>query len=343
MDKICAKRGTWGRRLVSSSLVLMLVLCGLGERKNNMVDASADEKSQLTFSADCLLVSEPMGDNASELRQFLERPDVRNLFLSAGGERPCQILPHDDTMMTLWRGACARFYGQDALPLPSEEIAILATDTSAQFPGFRSINTVVNGCRTFASQHHGGLGERLFHWHPGKTTAENQYHDTVHKFFLIADKKRWEGPRPVVWLVKKLTGDAGKEKHFRPCETRAIAQVSIVPSNGTSKVSSSPMSYSTKQNPMYSFQLDIECAVQIEFPRILLKLLPAPRSKVEESGTKAVRKAIMQDATAAMSALQSKWANEQEATQVQKSSAPSHGGTSILGRPWGAAFGSRKT
>lgn len=277
-------------------IIVLLQLFPVGYSKEG-------SKSTLVFSAQCQLESESLGDDPHALRNFLERPSIRNLFLSAGGTRSCQELSVQQ-MSPLWKQACERYYGVDALPsdLSSEDLCALATETEAHFPGFKTINTVVNGCQLFRK--HSLLRTPPFFASPKDDD------DVVYKFHLIADKKRMEGPKPVVWLVRKLTG-GGESDTFQPSETRATSVVSIFqkPNNGRG----------------VGFCLDIHCAVQIEFPSLLLKMLPAPRSTVEERGTKAIRNALEKDATAAVQAIQEAWQKEHSTTTAVTSSSSKGG------------------
>jgi hypothetical protein len=378
--------------------------------------SSSSSNATLVFSTQCTLLSEPLSHSVQELRQFLQRDDIRNLFLSAGGARPCHTLSSsslssssshnndddDNTLRNLWKQACDRYYGPDAFPFDTsnhdnnndnDDNTIVATETSAQFPGFRIITTVVNGCRrivptttsttttatttsplpsfrpttkTKTTTTTVGLRERIMSLRHatstmtmnsrqgGKltttmtTTKEDENERVVYRFYLIADRKRWEGPKAVVWLVRKLTGGgnppAESSKSFHPSETRATTHVSVVetPLSSTTitpfissipqepiKDQSSP-SLSSPSSPtsttaksitdtaMYGFQIEIDCSVQVEFPKILLRLLPSSRSKVEEQGTRAVHEALLKDASSALMAVQKAWWNQQQQQQQQQ-------------------------
>lgn len=315
-------------------LVFSLILFALIGNASASQDDSSSHTAELVFQAQCQLKSEACCDDPDALREFLERPDIRNLFLSAGGKRPCQSLSiqeHYSSIADLWHQACEKYYGMNTLPKAlgriknkgqdnghgknKEEIAVLATETEVHFPGFKTINSVLSGCHLLPRarderQSNGFLfGHRN---HLGHLTV-NQEHapskDVVHKFYLVGDKKRWVGPAPVVWLVRKLTGDDGSSTApYKLSETRAITEVSVYvqdTSDGTHK----------HQRPKVGFQLDIDCAVKVEFPQFLLRILPAPPSKVEERGTEAMRKAILQEAASAMQAVEEAWAQEQDRKQ----------------------------
>ncbi len=299
------------RREVTSSLWILLLVLGL-----HLCRASSS-KAILVFQAQCQLLSEPICDDPQELREFLERPAIRDLFLSAGGHRPCHSIPIDSDvgMRDLWRQACKKYYGIDALPEmlrvePSknlssrrnERIAVLATETVVQFPGFKTINSVLNGCQHIPSEHSTNESKNFFSRMNLSDKAFPKENELVHKFYLIGDKKRWVGPAPIVWLVRKLTGIEGtKDGPYSSSETRAVSQVSVYVQNDHTV---------QMQQRTVGFQLDIDCAVKVEFPKFLLRLLPAPRHKVEQRGTQAIRTAILQDANSAVQAVAEAWAME---------------------------------
>ena len=374
MQDGCNQRSARPHRRLGTSFPLIVSLwlfCASGVDARKKLD-SGGSKASLVFSAQCQLVSEPFCDDPKVLRQFLEQPHIRNLFLSAGGQRPCQTLSvspqqnnQDDSesIAGLWRQACERYYGLDALPevlWPSHEaqpqngwsqdLAALATETEVKFPGFKTVNTVLNGCRRFEPSSAGEVSsimskaKRNYLPFAGKrggterdgnllddddNEEEKPDDDVVYKFYLIGDRKRCEGPAPIVWLVKKLTGDNEETPPFttttgssyRPSETRAVSKVSIFVHDPINDGESS----SRSKKPLVGFRLDITCTVQVEFSRLLLKLLPAPQSTVEERGTKSIQKAILHDATMAVEAVQQEWLREQqvERSQVQTGTSPS--------------------
>lgn len=275
--------------------------------------ASNDEDSaSLLFPVRCRLLSEPLSADGNELRQFLERTEIRNLFLSAGGLRHSQILPTDSVTMDLWHKACTRYYGSEMFPSSFEDVDIVATETSAQFPGFRIINTVMSGCQHVKtsvdrSGGHSSLSQRILH----RQSSPNPEHfmGAVHKFCLIADRKRLQGPWAVVALVGRLMGSDASTKSnvFHPSETRATTQISVI-SHESASIKPG------REGTLYGFQIDIDCAVQVHFPKFLLRLLPGSRLQVEERGTKAVHDAVFKDATSAVGAVQDAWKRAQGET-----------------------------
>jgi len=287
---------------------------------------------------------------------------------------------NDDTrLMKLWRDACKTYYGPDALPPHADSgkkvMDIVSTETSAKFPGFTMINTVVNGCLStkkkgsFILPSSGSnLPRRNFHrpeekgeienkeaseltiaplsfWGWGqqegrfsssfvsrqssssteKKSMKDEDDDVVHRFYLIADSKRLEGPRPVTWLAQTLMGrgdgskgSSSSSSSFQPSETKASSRISVVAVKGEPDVESNhetnhnhggavTSKVSSPTSSSHGFQIEVDCTVQIEFPKFLLRLLPTSQAKVEESGTQAVQKAVLQDVSAAVAAVEKAW------------------------------------
>ena len=312
-------------RLILIGFSLQLLLLGQAYQVS-AADALSNEEgtvSTLGFSAKTKLVSGPLCNDPKELRQFLERTDIRDLFLSAGGTRSCQPIPKDDKMMNLWKHACSRHYGPNALPPQAsceinDDADFWATETSIRFPGFTTFNTVVSGCQRVppafvhdSSRHSTHLREGVL-----RDKKQNIFEDTVHKFFLFADKKRWEGPAPLLWLIRQLADkDGSKSKHFQPSDARATTIISIVAHERDESSSSSSLTHehdSTGEQQLeggalYGFQLEIDFSIRMEFPTMLWRLLPGSRSQVEERGNQAVEGVVLQDAKIVVAAVQDAW------------------------------------
>jgi hypothetical protein len=281
-----------------------------------------DTASTLEFSAKAKLVSGPLCNDPKELRQFLERTDIRDLFLSAGGTRSCQSVPKDDDMMNLWKQACSRHYGPNAvLSQASCEINgdadFRATETSIHFPGFTTFNTVVSGCQRVPPMLAFGSSRHYSRLRDGAPPDKKHtlFEDTVHKIFLFADKKRWEGPAPLLWLIRQVADkDGTRSKHFQPTNTHATTIISVVAherdkSSASSRIHEyNPTAEAQLEGPeLYGFQLEIDFSIQMEFPAVLWRLLPASRSQVEERGNQAVNGVVLQDAKMVVAAVQCAW------------------------------------
>lgn len=255
-----------------------------------------EKPEKLAFQANCHIVADDLAcENPNALRSFLRRSCIRDLFLSAGGKHSCKQVPIDAHVTKLWKEASEKYYGQESLPasfsgnhgMDSDDQAFaMATEAEIKFPGFKIVNTVLNGCKVCPNANRNDRG-------------------SVFEFYLIGDHKKLVGPAPIVWLVRKLMGESRSNSSsssasiFVPSETSALSRVLIRDQDNVSP-------YCKNE----AVCLDIQFAVRMEFSKMLLKLLPAPKSKIEERGTNAVRKAILKDANAAMEAFKKAWLEE---------------------------------
>ena len=276
--------------------------------KKQPLDSDADtsvneDKSALVFTGDCTLQSEAfpihertMPNYQKTLLAFVQQTEIRNLLLTAGGRRPCRNVPITPEIQTLWEQANQKHaYNHCTETLH----AAMATDTEAQFPGFKIITTVLNGCRILVPE----------------TTTNGRV--PVYEFCLMGDKKRIVGLPPVVWLVRKLMSMPEDSDQFQLSETRAKSTISIVPALPPHLQGSDASYWKKRQDRLdrsawLAFKLDLEFAISVEFPRVLLRLLPTSKSKVEERGTNAVSKSVQKDAADALQIVRERWMKQVE-------------------------------
>lgn len=225
----------------------------------------------LVFRADCKLVSnEFLVENPLDWESFLRQERTRDLFLSAGGRRECHQVPTSTPVQKLWAEACAN-YEEESGCLPHSPPVFVATETDVKFPGFQMRNTVLNGCQ-----------------------LDSKGVNLCYTFCLIGDQKMLQGSRPVVWLVNKLTGisnDARQQGFFQATETKANTKIYAVPS---------------KRMNM-KLQMDIDFTTTVTFPKVLLKLLPASKQKVQERGSRSIHQVVEKDAQDALNAVRDSW------------------------------------
>lgn len=312
-------------------------LLSKGEKEEFSVSSNMDFKS-LVFSTQCRLESGPISHDAHALRQFLERPEIRDLFMSAGGERSCKALPKNEHMRDLWNTAFDRHYGLEApcTTYDDNNVDIRASETFIQFPGFRATNSVVCGCiripplsSTFILPNNNiRLNERRS---STCTTLHNEQHQQqeqpfvgpVHRFYLIAERIRFGGPRALVRMIRQLapattasfenvvneedkedkTGGYQSTKSFRPTATKVTTLISVVahPSEGEED------NGHETERIKYGFQLEIDFSIQVEIPKKMEKFIPAAKSQIEELGARCVHKAVLADATMVLDGVQERW------------------------------------
>lgn len=109
-----------------------------------------------------------------------------------------------------------------------------------------------------------------------------------YEFVLIGDEQTVTGLPPVVWIYNKLTGsgDDGEK------------------SSSASSSSLSVISYDETEDGKTIIKSKASLSVEVNFPTILLKILPTNKEKAEETGGKALCKTVEKDVQASMDAFE---------------------------------------
>lgn len=148
---------------------------------------------------------------------------------------------------------------------PEDGDRILSTDTVLSLPGMTLITTVINGVKFLED----GKGLPMY--------------ETV----LIADKRTASGPAPIVWIYNQLTGDGKvKDGEYSPPQARVISRASI-----------------TEKNGQPAFKVQVVFRIVVEFPAILVRILPTSKAKMEEQGINSISKGIAKDVDLSLAAL----------------------------------------
>jgi hypothetical protein len=148
---------------------------------------------------------------------------------------------------------------------PADGDLMLSTDTVLPLPGITLTTTGINGVKLLKDEK--GL----------------PMYETV----LIADRRTAKGPAPIVWIYNQLTGDDKiKEGEFSPPQARVMSRSSI-----------------TEKNGKFAFKVDVVFRIVVEFPAILVRILPTSKDKMEEQGTNSISKGIAKDVDISIDAL----------------------------------------
>jgi hypothetical protein len=244
-------------------------------------------------------------DRRLELADFLQQKSVRDMLLSVGGKRSAQEHPLTPELRRLWEEQVCKddaddFYGESCfLPTIEESssssagdhpVGIVSTETSIRFPGLTVTSIVYIGTKLLWD-----------HLPPPDASSRGMAVTTTmmpaHEFVLLGEHQRVEGPPPLVWLYRKLTGipdnddDGGGDTHaqgldgssavgtIRPSKARSWSRVAVV---------------ETLQGGLaLSFATALE--IRVDFPSLLVKILPTSKEKMEEQGSAAVLKAVSKD------------------------------------------------
>lgn len=244
--------------------------------------ATPKRKSSLTFTGNVDTVSEPLPPETTleELTAFLLRRESRNV-LAAGGGPAAEVhnIDMSPAWESLWNKACDHWYGKDQLP--SKGDTLLSCNTYSHFPGLEVCTTVITGVKMLN--------------HPTQpSTGRNNNGLPGYFFLVIGQKQSAKGLAPVVWAFKQLMG-------IKKNEGIKTIISNISSNNGASSISSLvPMGPAKsivtveqrKNDGRWCFQLNTDIQVKIEFPEILLKILPTSRAKAEAQGSASITKTV---------------------------------------------------
>lgn len=166
--------------------------------------------------------------------------------------------------------------------LPGEGDAIVLGESCLQLPGLRMVNNVFTGVKLV-------VGNNM----------------PFYEFLLIGERRQVYGPPPLVWLFNQMTGNSAEsEDVVKPTTTKVLSILSITDAS---------------DNPCFTFECNAE--VIVEFPKFLLKILPASKEKMEEQGAASIKKAIERDINKAVSTVNDaflKWMTPENELNVIK-------------------------
>jgi hypothetical protein len=234
---------------------------------------------ELVFNGDCTLVSDPLPRDVTkeELIDFLHKKESRNYFFSAGETRAIDELELTAEFKRMWQDECNKLLLLDKTEgefmMPNDDVdSVIGCEAKINFPGLLLTSTTLSGVKKINEDGHDD-GRREF----------PEYH-----VLGIAEQQRVEGPSPVVWLYRQLTGLNKKEKgKFYPPSASARSTISIV---DTTKDGGGG----------YAFCLDVKLKIVTMVPDVLVKILPTSKEKMEEQGGAAVSKTVSKDMEASM-------------------------------------------
>lgn len=215
------------------------------------------EKETITFSAVFDLMSDTLPTtDENEAYTFCRSKHCRDHFLSAGGKSNVIEVEWSDALASKWRAAADKSYGIESLPNLTEGDCLVACTTSSSFPPLKLMNTAYCGVKIL----------------------EDSNRVPIYKVYLVADKRTPVGPAPAVWIYNKLNG-ADSDDEFSPTNGNAITSVSVKKGNDGG----------------YAIHFTCKIEIVLEFPKLLLKILPASKEKIEEQGSASIKKSIEKD------------------------------------------------
>ena len=193
---------------------------------------------------------------------FFRDPVSRNCLISAGNTRETQAVITTEELLKRWKDRASAVGAAE--PTVNDEIVSVNTG-GLRFPGITVETTSLMGTKLLL---------------PTKPNLFPSY-----EFVLIEDKRKVIGLKPVVWVYSKLvgSGDTEREKETAPM---CLSRVTVCPS---------------ADNKTLKFKIESFLEIRVNFPAILLKILPVPKEKVELRGRKAVERILKQDVDVSLS------------------------------------------
>jgi hypothetical protein len=204
---------------------------------------------------------------------FFSSKDCLYHFTSGGGKNSICETVLSPELTQYWQEMCKKGYGPEYLPQSSS--SVIATATTMSFPGLTLTNNVYNGILRKSSTLTG-------------QATEHASFNTV----LVAEKQSVSGAPPIVWIFNQLTGRAGNNEGNAANDSAVYTKPS-----GFAKSKVSLISKEDGGTNQLSYCIDFQCNIDITltFPKLLLKVLPTSKEKMEEQGSASVSKAISRD------------------------------------------------
>eukprot|EP00978_Attheya_sp_CCMP212_P020415 scaffold58372_cov53-Attheya_sp.AAC.1 len=100
------------------------------------------------------------------------------------------------------------------------------------------------------------------------------------EFILLGQKFSADGPPPLVWIFNQMTGIDQKTRKTSQVSNHAVFRVKVLPSNDGKGI-------------VFASNMDAE--LHIQFPSMLLELLPVAKEVIEEQGSKSLQQLMNRD------------------------------------------------
>ena len=223
--------------------------------KKSSVTARHAETERLTFAVDILATADPLVNVTIDELGKFLVTTTCRDCLMSAGGKTQCIEEPISTELQQMWEAECESYYGPEM-LPNSGDALVKSESTVQFPGLKMVNVVYSGVKTRSKDNLPFLN-----------------------IILVAERKRVFGAPPIVWLFNKMTGHS-KEKE----------DVLVSPS---ARVQSVVSVIGDEIGPRISF--DCNAVIIVEFPKTVLKFIPASKEKMEEQGTESVKKSIEKD------------------------------------------------
>ena len=205
----------------------------------------------------------------ASIANILYRKEVLVAFASGGEANSSpQEIPVTAEWESAWRKYCEKWYGEAYLPRQGD--SIYKSRTYTRFPGLTLCTEVYTGVKILPRVGSKGL--------PG------------YCFLVIGQEQTAKGLPPVVWMFHQIMGT-------KPVDQKVAVEVdSLVPSGPIKSI------YCVEASNVGQLHLKLQSNFQfrLEFPAVLLKIMPMSRAKAERQGSTALSKTITKAANRAI-------------------------------------------
>jgi len=220
------------------------------------------DRASLVIRADYVAESEPAPVTSQEAMLHFFRDNVnRNCLVSAGNTREAHTTPTTDDLLQRWKERASSLGAEE--PEASDTIVSVRIG-GMQFPGVQLESISLIGTKLLA---------------PPPSNDLPSY-----EFVLIQDKREATGLPPLVWIYNTLTGKGEKDRE-KDTTPRSLSRVTIQRKDHGKSV---------------TFKIVTFLEIRVNFPVILLSILPVKKEKAEAQGSEAVSTVLRKDLDRAM-------------------------------------------
>jgi len=160
--------------------------------------------------------------------------------------------------------------------LPAPDDPVFVTNTTSRLPGLQLTTTVYNGVKTFENE--AGIPQYVLN--------------------MIAETQAPTGFPPVVWLFHKIMGFCEPEGSLRPC-----GRVQSI------------LSLMEDSDSRLAFHMDVSVRIEVEFPAVLIRILPMRKDKAEAMVSSSILKAVSRDMKTTVAGMQKAFAKWHSAVE----------------------------
>lgn len=199
--------------------------------------------------------------------EFFQEEESRNYLVSSGGQQHVEATTTTVDLMDRWKVEASKMAAEE----PTSEDVILRVKTGGiNFPGLKIVSTAL-------------IGSKLL-----KPSDASMYPE--YQFTLITDERIAEGAPPIVWIYNQLTGAGKKDDASKESTAHSLSRVTVVDTGNELK-----------------FSISSILEIDVNFPSLLLRILPISKAKAEEQGSAAVLKTLSKGIEASIMGFRDKY------------------------------------